>query len=351
MIKNKILKKDIEKIIKETKDILPKLEGKKILITGASGMLASYIVYSIIYANEKLFKKPAHLYLLTRHCSKFGSNKNIDYLNLDISKSIPNIKDLDYIIHAASKAAPKLYRNNKIDTLNTNILGLYNLLSICNKNLKSFLFFSSAEIYGNPSENINVGENYKGITDHLNERSCYVEGKRAAETICMNYFWERNIPVKVVRIFHTFGPGLNLNDGRIFSDFINFGLENKNITVKGDPNMKRALLYVGDATVMFLKIFLSDKNGEVYNIGSDKNIVSVYNFAKIVCKCFNKHYKNKIKVIIDNKNTTEYYKNAVKVIKPNINKFIKDFNYKPNTGIEKAVMNTIEYYLSFSEYL
>lgn len=348
-MKNKIIKKDVEKIVEETKECLFKLEGKKILVTGASGMLASYIVYTIIYANEKLFKKPAHLYLITRHSSKFGSDKNIEYINLDISKSIPNIKNPDYIIHAASKAAPKLYKDNKLDTLNTNILGLYNLLSICNKNLKSFLFFSSAEIYGDPYENINVDENYKGITDHLNMRSCYIEGKRAAETICMNYFWEKNLPVKIVRIFHTFGPGLNLSDGRVFSDFINFGLENKNITIKGDPTMKRALLYIGDATIMFLKILLSDKSGEVYNVGSNKNIVSVNKFAEIVCRCFNKHYKNKIRVIIDNKNTMEYYKNAVKVIKPNIGKFIKDFNYKPNTGIEKAVMNTIKYYLSSSE--
>jgi|SRR3989344_468004 len=344
-----IIEEDIKSIVSEIRKDIFQLEGKNILITGASGMLPSYLVHTVIYLNAHLFKKPAQLYLVIRNNLKFGKNKNIHYVKMDISKKSPKIKNIHYVIHAASKAAPKLYRDNKIDTLNTNILGLYNLLSICNKNLKSFLFFSSGEIYGNPSENINVDENYKGITDHLNERSCYVEGKKAAETICMNYFWEKNLPVKIVRIFHTFGPGLNLNDGRVFSDFINFGLENKNITIKGCPNMKRALLYVGDATIMFLKILLSDKNGEVYNIGSDKNIVSVNKFAEIVCKCFNKHYKNKIRVIIDNKNTMEYYKNAVKIIKPNIDKFIKDFNYKPNTGIEKAVMNTITYYLSSSE--
>src|SRR3989344_2856452 len=238
----------------------------------------------------------------------------------DISKKSPKIKNIHYVIHAASKAAPKLYIDNMIDTLNTNILGLYNILKICDKNLKSMLFFSAGEIYGTTDGIDPVDEKYIGPTDHLNKRSCYVEAKRACETICMNYFWEQNLPVKIVRIFHTFGPGLNLNDGRVFSDFVKFGLEKKDICILGD------------------------KNGEVYNISSDQNIISVNTLAKIVCKSFNKRYAKKLKVVEHNKKI-DYYKHAAKAIIPNVNKFKRDFLYVPSTNIEEMVSRTIDFYL------
>lgn len=339
-----IIEEDIKNIISEIKNSIHELEGKNILITGASGMLSSYLVYTFIYLNTHVFKKPAELYLVIRNNKKFGKDKNIHHINIDISKKSPKIKNIHYVIHAASKAAPKLYTDNKIDTLNTNILGLYNVLKICDKSLKSMLFFSSGEIYGDTTGEDPVDEKYIGLTDHLNKRSCYVEAKRACETICMNYFWEQNLPVKMVRIFHTFGPGLNLNDGRVFSDFIKFGLEKKDIQILGDKNIIRPFLYIKDATIMFLKILLSNKNGEVYNISSDQNIISVNTLAQTVCKSFNKKYTKKLKVVINNKKVV-YYKHAAKAIIPSINKFKKDFLYAPDTNIEEMVSRTVDFYL------
>jgi len=339
-----IIEEDIKNIISEIQNDIHKLEGRNILITGASGMLPSYLVYTLIYLNKHLFKKPVKLYLMIRNNKKFGRDKNVHYVKTDISKKSPKIKNIHYVIHAASKAAPKLYIDNMIDTLNTNILGLYNILKICDKNLKSMLFFSAGEIYGTTDGIDPVDEKYIGPTDHLNKRSCYVEAKRACETICMNYFWEQNLPVKIVRIFHTFGPGLNLNDGRVFSDFVKFGLEKKDICILGDKNLRRAFLYIKDATIMFLKILLSDKNGEVYNISSDQNIISVNTLAKIVCKSFNKRYAKKLKVVEHNKKI-DYYKHAAKAIIPNVNKFKRDFLYVPSTNIEEMVSRTIDFYL------
>src|SRR3989344_7298961 len=195
---NHIIQEDCKSVAGELGKDIYKLEGANILITGAFGMLASYLVYLLMYANENIFKKPAQLYLVTRSKKKkFGSNKNLHYLSLDITKEKPSVTNMHYIIHAASKAAPKLYEENMIDTLNSNILGLYNLLAICNKNTRSFLFFSSAEIYGSVGKAVDEG--YIGTVDHLSPRSCYVEAKKVCETICMNYFREKNIPVKIVR--------------------------------------------------------------------------------------------------------------------------------------------------------
>lgn len=347
---NNIIEDDIKLILKELEVSISQLEGKKILITGASGMLASYLVYTLLYANTHIFQKPAKLYLVIRRGRKpFGKNQNIHYLDIDITKQSPREKGFHYIVHAASKAAPKLYMKEMIDTLNSNILGLYNILKICDKNLESLLYISSGEVYGTPKNSKPIDETYIGMIDHLNKRSCYVEGKRACETICMNYFWEKKVPIKIARLFHTFGPGLNLNDGRVFSDFIKFGLDGKDITILGDKDIKRPFLYISDATIMLLKLFLSNQNGQIFNVANEKNIISVKKFAQIICNHFNQKYDKKINVVIDNKKTISYYKHAIKTIRPNIDKFKKFFSYEPKTGVAKAVKKTIDYYLSFKQ--
>lgn len=341
-----VIEKDIKEIISVIRADLRLLEGKNILITGASGMLASYLVHTLIYANEHILKKEAQLYLVIRKKTiPFGNKKYIHYLYKNIAKDKIGIKNLHYIIHAASKAAPKIYTRNMLDTLNTNILGLYNVLNLVDKSTKSILYFSSGEVYGKPKTETPIGENYIGTTDHLNQRSCYVEGKRVCETICMNYFWEKNYPVKIARIFHTFGPGLNLNDGRVFSDFIKDGLDRKDIEIKGDKNLVRPLLYIKDATIMFFKILLLGKNGEVYNVSNDKNIISVGELANSVCEVFHYFGEKKLKVKIKKQNN-KYYRNAVKQILPDISKFKKAFGYTPTVSVNEALTNTIRYLLS-----
>lgn len=345
-----IITEDVKDIIKELKSSILQLEGKRILITGASGMIASYIVYTLIYANEHVFKKPAQLYLVIRNDKKkFGLDKNIHYLKLDIGQKSPNEKKFHYIIHAASKAAPKIYMKNMIDTLNTNILGLYNVLKISDKNLKSLLFFSSGEIYGNTQINQPISENYIGTIDHLNKRSCYVEAKRVCETICMNYFWEKKLPVKIARIFHTFGPGINLNDGKFISDFIRYGRMKKNIKIMGDKDIERPILYIKDATTMLLKLLLSNQNGQIFNIANEKNIISVKKIAQMVCNYFNLKYDKKIKVVVSIKKEISYYKHAVKIVRPSITKFKKIFSYEPNTSVDGIVQKTVDYYLSSNQ--
>lgn len=340
---NKIIKEDVLEIISELGDKVFDLEGKNVLITGASGMLASYIVYVLIFLNKNVFKKPCNLYLLMRGKSdKFGDEKFIHYVYGDISESKPIIKEkINYIIHAASKAAPKIYLDNMIDTLNTNIKGLYNVLEMVSNKTESILYFSSGEVYGQ-IENIDeqISESYVGKVDHLGKRSCYAEGKRASETICMNYFWEKNFPIKIARIFHTFGPGLNLDDGRVFSDFIKMGLEENDIEIKGNKTLERPFLYIKDATVMFFLLLLSSKNGEVYNISNNNEMHSVGEVAEFVVEIINKYKKINIKVV-EKKTNDMYMKDALKSIKPNTDKFTNDFKYIPKTTLKEALTRTI----------
>lgn len=336
-----IVLEDAKEIVSKTADELRILENKNILITGGAGMLGRHIVYAILYANEHILKHPVRLYLVSRQPGKFfGENKNINYINIDIAKTIPQVNQIHYIIHAASLSAPKIYTQYKLDTLAINILGLYNLIRLCKKSTKSFLFFSSAEIYGSPKFSKPVDEKYIGTFDHLNERSSYVEGKRAAETICLNYFFEKKYPMKIARIFHTFGPGLRLDDGRALSDFLRNGLDSRNIEIHGDTSQVRSFLYTKDAAIMFIKLLVSEKNGEVYNIGNSKNAVSIEGLAELICKIFNEKYNKNITVVINSKEKI-YFKHAVKSIIPNIQKFEQNFHYSPDTDIETGLIRTI----------
>lgn len=341
-----IIENDIRNILLHLGNDIHKLEGKRILITGGAGMLANYIVQVINYANDNIFKNKCTLFLVYRSKSKKYKNSDyIRYLNLNIAEKIPKIDHLHYIVHAASKAAPKFYTENKIDTLSTNIKGTFNVLSLVDKSTESILYFSSGEVYGQPLTNEPIPETYIGSIDHLGQRSCYVEGKKAAETILMNYFYEKKYPIKIARILHTFGPGLNLMDGRVFSDFISNGLIKKNIAIKGNKDLKRPLLYIKDATIMLFKILFSSKNGEIYNVSNQRNLVSVKKMAEIVRNVFNNRYGRTILSVEINDNDSKYYKGAVKQISLDISKFTKIFKFEPNTGVQESFERTIDFYL------
>jgi len=344
---NKIIKEDIDEIISLIKEDCKKLRNSRILVTGASGMLAKYIVLTLIKLNEKVLKNSLTIYLLSRtDCSPlFGSNKNIKYLIQDVSEPLPKIKNLNYIIHAASKAAPKNYLANKTDTLRANILGLFNVLNLVSKNIKGILYFSSGEIYGVINPNKKIKEDQISITDHLSERSSYIESKKICESICINYYKEKKYPINIVRLFHTFGPGLNMNDGRVFSDFIKNAIDKKPINIKGNPNLKRPLLYIKDATIMFFKILLANKFGEIYNVANPKNLITVRKMAQHSSESINKLKGLKIPVIFS-KTNIKYYKSIMNKVNPDINKFIKEFKYTPRTTAKEAFFRTISSYLS-----
>ncbi|MFA6081587.1 MAG: NAD-dependent epimerase/dehydratase family protein [Patescibacteria group bacterium] len=342
---NKILKEDIEEIISRIKVESKRLKNSRILVTGASGMLAKYIVFTLIELNKSILNNSLTIYLLSRHeCSSiYGSDKNIKYLIQDVSEPLPNIKKLDFIIHAASKAAPKIYLANKIDTLKTNILGLFNILDLVTEDTKSILYFSSGEVYGLINSSGKIKEDKICYTDHLSDRSSYAEAKKTCETICMNYYNEKTFPINIVRLFHTFGPGLNIEDGRVFSDFIKDAIHGKDIVIKGDPDLVRPLLYIKDATIMFFKILLSKKSGEIYNIANPKNLITVKEMAKLTSEAVYQITKRKVSVVYTKENS-RHYKGAEKIVKPDIKKFIGEFKYIPNTTAKKAFLRTIASY-------
>jgi nucleoside-diphosphate-sugar epimerase len=267
------------------------LEGKTILITGANGMLPAYMVETILYLNKTRFKKKARLFAVVRNYDKarirfhkYHLSNDITFIVQDIKEPLEGIPNLDYIIHAASLASPKYYGTNPVDVLIPNTIGTYNCLELAKKNpIKSFLFFSSGEVYGNLDGEIT--ETSYGNLDPTAPRSCYAESKRMGETMCMAYHHQYGVPIKIVRPFHTYGPYVQLDDGRVFADFVADIINKKNIVIKSEGWAKRSFCYLSDATIAFFLVLLKGQVGEAYNVGGFET--SIRRLARLLVEEYN----------------------------------------------------------------
>lgn len=346
--KNSIINQDVDYIIKTVGKDWKKLEGKTLLLTGASGFLPSYFVETIAVFNQSVFKNPCQLLAISRSTPTsrsrlvaFQNNPHIKLLAHDVSKPFPIDDSVDFIIHAASRASPRDYRGHPLDTIDTNINGTRYLLEYARQNpVKSFLFFSSGEIYGNPpTEYIPTPETYLGNVDPSSPRACYTESKRLAETLCSTFYREYGVPVKIVRPFHVYGPGQRLDDGRVMADFLNNGLHHQPIVLLSEGKAKRAFCYIADATVGFWKALLSEHHGEVFNIGNDHPEISMADLAKLFSKLFD---NLEVEFQISEKN--KYLTHSPERCCPDISKAQKMLRYQPRFGLEEGIKRTIQWY-------
>ncbi|HYE10091.1 MAG TPA: NAD-dependent epimerase/dehydratase family protein, partial [Patescibacteria group bacterium] len=212
--------------------------------------------------------------------------EHITIINKDVSKPLDIDIKPDYIIHCAGIASPTVYRKFPIETIEVNVMGLKNLLELARKSdVKSFLSFSTSEIYGNPTpENIPTSEAYNGNVSCTGPRACYDESKRLGETLCVNYYNQYGIPIKVVRPFNVYGPGLRLDDRRVIPDYFMDAFLQRKIVLLSDGKPTRSFCYISDATTGFIKALLSDHNGEAFNIGNDEIEISMMDLAKYVAE-------------------------------------------------------------------
>ena len=290
---NKIVKEDISEILASDLIDWRDFKNKVFLITGATGMLPSYMAYTLLELNNKL-KYNIKIYLLVRNKQKalslfqdYLDDENLEFIIGDVCDPIKIDEKIDYIIHAASQASPKYYGIDPVGTARANIIGTDNLLRMAvEHNVTGFFYFSTGGVYGNlESEDIIIREEMTGKVDPLNVRSCYFESKRMGENLCVDYNYQYNVPTKIARIFHTLGPNMDINDGRAFSDFCKCIIENKDIVLKSDGSARRTFLYVTDAVIAYFLILIKGQNAESYNVGaSSKQEVSMRDLAELLVK-------------------------------------------------------------------
>jgi len=207
------------------------------------------------------------------------------------------------------------------------------------KKVKSFLFFSSSEIYGNPPpETLPTKETYLGNVSSIGPRSCYDESKRLGEALCMVFFRYFGSPIKIVRPFNVFGPGMQANDFRVIPRFIASIIYNQPIPVYAGGKQTRTFCYISDAVSGFLLVLLAGKNGEVYNVGSNQKEISINYLAKV----FNKIFKNKLK-ILHLSYPKDYPQGEPRRRCPDVSKIKKELKYRPRVGLEKGIMRTFSW--------
>lgn len=345
---NPIIKKDIENIVSRLDKTLDKLSGKTILITGASGLIGSYLVETIAYLNsEKKLSFPCKvLGLQKKDITKEGrlgyllGRKDIQFISHDAALPYSPSSKIDYIIHSAGMSAPAFFLEDPLGTIDVNVNGIRWILEYARKNnVKSVLYMSSGEIYGNPTpENIPTPESYAGNVSTFGPRACYISSKRLAETLCHIYFEKYAVRVKIARPFVVYGPGLDMSDRRVMADFIRSGLKGLPITMMTPGLDTRSYCYIADATVAFFELLLSKENGEAFNVASDLEEVSIHDLALLVHKICN--IKEEVKV---EKQDAKFIEGAPNRVMPDITKLRKTFGYKPEVGIEEGLRRTIEW--------
>ena len=287
---DEIIKEDMENIFQ--RDSWKCFDGTTFLITGAYGMLASYLVSFLIFLNEyKSFN--IRIILVGRSSTKikrcFGEYLDREYITICLSDTLDIQKlpdcDVDYYVHAAGIANPRLYATMPVNVAEPNVIGTYNLLKISAQHkTKKFLFFSSGDIYGKIDSQI-ITEDMSGAVDPLGVHSCYGESKRMGENLCFDFFKQYNVPTVIARIGHTYGPNMDLdNDPRVFASFMKCAIERKDIELLSDGRAKRPFCYVADAIAAYLLLLKEGKPGEAYNVCNTNQFLSIYELAKIIAK-------------------------------------------------------------------
>lgn len=291
---NSILDKEIQELISRSEYFEPFKESS-ILVTGATGLIGSVLVKSLLAYSKKSGSKLT-VYASCRSQEKFQKGFK-DYLSENLVPLVCDISlldisgiNIDYIVHGASITDSKSFVKKPVETINTALDGTRNLLRQCvGKNLKGFVYLSSLEVYGafNNEDSVkNVIERDSGYIDTLSVRSSYSESKRMAECICAAYASEHSVPVKITRLCQTFGAGVNYSDNRVFAQFARAVIEHKNIILKTKGETVRNYCYTTDAVAGILTVLVKGKSGESYNIANKSTTISIYDMAHLFCSLF-----------------------------------------------------------------
>ncbi|RLI52631.1 MAG: NAD-dependent dehydratase [Candidatus Thorarchaeota archaeon] len=344
------IKKESLEIIERLGNQNKRFAGKVVLLTGAAGFLGMRFMYYFATLNDyEILYPPVQLIALDSFIrgqpswiADLQTKTNIRFIKADITGPLCLDTPIDFIIHAASIASPTYYRKYPIHTMDANVVGLRNLLDYAvSQPPESMLFFSSSEVYGDPTpEYIPTPETYPGNVSFTGPRACYDESKRFGETLCVNFYRVHKTPIKIVRPFNNYGPGLNINDGRVIADFFSDVLANRDIRIYSDGTPTRTFCYITDAITGYLLALLSDYQGEAFNIGADAPEISIKDLAEKVIEVSGKA----LKVVMAEPSDIAYLKDSPKRRCPDITKARRLLGYEPRIGIDEGLSRLYHWY-------
>lgn len=282
-----IIREDMEDIF--NRDIpWELLRHKTVFLSGAYGMLASYLVFFLMYLNEEK-GIPVNVVAQGRSEKKarerferFWDHSRFRFTDVDILRPLHETAPVDYVIHAAGLASPQYYATAPVEVIEGHALGAYHLLNLAREHKASgFLYFSSGEIYGKVKEPGRITETTMGEMDPFNIQSCYAESKRLGETLCAAFYREYALQAKIARIGHTYGPTMDVeHDPRVFASFMKCILQEEDIILHSDGSAKRAFCYLADAAAAYFLILLKGRPAEAYNVSNNQEFLSILELAK-----------------------------------------------------------------------
>jgi len=314
-----------------------------VLVAGGAGFIGSHLCTSLLQKDYKVICVDNLITSDKKNIEPLLSNQNFVFLEKDITKSLDLSEKIDYIFHLASpaspnKKSPRSYINFPLETLMANSQGTHELLELTKRTNSKFLYVSSSEVYGNASVSPQ-SEDYFGNVNPNGIRSVYDEGKRFGEAITASYVREYGLDARIIRIFNTYGPMMQIDDGRVVSNFINQAILNKPITIYGDGSQTRSFCYIDDMVEgLMLAMFSDQTRGEVINLGNpdERKISELVTIIKNITS-------SQSDIVFE-----DLPEDDPKIRKPDISKAKKLIGWSPKIGIEQGVKKTVEYFKSIN---
>ena len=307
---------------------------KKVLITGGAGFVGSHLCDRLLKEGNEVICLDNYFTGQKQNVVHLHDNPYFELIRHDVT--MPFFIEVDEIYNLACPASPIHYQYNAIKTIKTSVMGAINMLGLAKRIRAKILQASTSEVYGDPQIHPQV-ETYWGHVNPIGERSCYDEGKRAAETLFINYHKQNNVKIKIARIFNTYGPRMHPNDGRVVSNFIVQALQNKDITIYGDGQQTRSFQYVDDLVEGMIRMMGSrdDFTGPV-NIGNPEEFTILELAEKVIKLTGSKSGIVKMPLPPDDPSQRQ----------PDISLAKAELGWSPEIKLEEGLNRTIKYFRS-----
>lgn len=310
------------------------------LITGGAGFIGTNLCKRLLNDGHKVICVDNLYTGQKRNIEPLMNNPNFKFINHNIIEPLNIEEKIDEIYNLACPASPPHYQKDPIFTLQTNFMGISNMLELAKKNNCKILQASTSEVYGDPLEHPQK-ESYWGHVNCVGIRSCYDEGKRCAETLCFDYINEYKVDVKIIRIFNTYGPSMDKDDGRVVTNFINQALFDKDITIYGDGTQTRSFQFVDDLIEAMIRVMKTDNtfHGPI-NLGNP-NEFTIKELAEITLELI-KDSKSKIVYV-------ELPQDDPCKRKPDISLAKEKLGWEPKIQLREGLKKTIDYFIELKE--
>ncbi len=307
---------------------------KKVLVTGGAGFVGSHLCERLLREGNEVVCLDNYFTGQKQNVVHLLDNPYFELVRHDVT--MPFFIEVDEIFNLACPASPIHYQYNPIKTIKTSVMGAINMLGLAKRIKAKVLQASTSEVYGDPKVHPQV-ESYWGHVNPIGQRSCYDEGKRAAETLFVDYHKQNKVRIKIIRIFNTYGPRMHPNDGRVVSNFIVQALHNKDITIYGDGSQTRSFQYVDDLIEGMIRLMASGEEftGPV-NIGNPNEFTIIELAEKVIKLTGSK--SNIVRMPLPSDDPTQR--------QPDISLAKKELGWEPKVQLEEGLIRTIDYFKS-----